>query len=66
MVELLGDLAQRLLQRNEVHYHASLPLLAMKYQTNDVGMTVQPSALIMPWNEMTSGELDAGIPAVYL
>jgi hypothetical protein len=38
----------------------------VEHQTNDVSMTVQPSALIVPWNEMTSGELDAGITAVYL
>jgi hypothetical protein len=66
MVELIGDPAQGLFQRDKVHYHASVPLLAVEHQTNDVRMTVQPSAFIMSWNEMASGELDAGIASVDL
>lgn len=65
MVKLVDHLLELLLQDHEVHDHPLLADLALESEADDVRVSVEPGALLVPGYEMACGEPDPRIAAVY-
>ena len=66
MVELVDHLLEFLLQDHEIHDHPILTDVALESEAYDVGVAVEPGALLVSGYEMACGEPDPRIASVYL
>ncbi len=66
MVELVDHLLKGFLQDHEVHDHPLFPDITLELEPDNVGMTVESGALLVPGYEVACREPNARITTVYV